>query len=43
MLAPAYLKQDLPLGSYYSPPDMRRPGFRDTSRPLRGGAVRASG
>ncbi len=32
MLAAACRKHDLPLGFYYSPPDMRHPGFRDTSK-----------
>lgn len=33
LLASACREQKMPLGFYYSPPDMRHPGFRDTSRP----------
>jgi len=32
MLADACHKQNMPLGFYYSPPDMHHPGFRDTSK-----------
>jgi len=32
-LAEACRKQGMPLGFYYSPPDMHHPGFRDTSKP----------
>ncbi len=32
-LARACHEDDMPLGLYYSPPDMTHPGFRDTSRP----------
>lgn len=32
-LAEAARKYDMPLGFYYSPPDMHHPGFRDTSKP----------
>ncbi len=32
MLAAACRKHEMPLGFYYSPPDMRHPGFRDTSK-----------
>ena len=31
-LAAAARKEGMPLGFYYSPPDMNHPGFRDTSR-----------
>ena len=33
MLAEAAKKEGMPLGFYYSPPDMNHPGFRDTSKP----------
>lgn len=33
MLAEACRREGMPLGFYYSPPDMDHPGFRDTSRP----------
>lgn len=33
MLAEACREAGMPLGFYYSPPDMNHPGFRDTSRP----------
>jgi len=33
MLAAAAREQNMPLGFYYSPPDMNHPGFRDTTRP----------
>ncbi len=32
-LAAACKQENIPLGFYYSPPDMDHPGFRDTSRP----------
>jgi alpha-L-fucosidase len=32
MLADACKEEGLPLGFYYSPPDMNHPGYRDTSR-----------
>lgn len=32
MLADACKADDMPLGFYYSPPDMNHPGFRDTSK-----------
>jgi alpha-L-fucosidase len=32
-LAQACHEDDMPLGFYYSPPDMHHPGFRDTSKP----------
>ncbi len=32
-LADACARRAMPLGFYYSPPDMNHPGFRDTSRP----------
>ena len=32
-LATACHEEGMPLGFYYSPPDMHHPGFRDTSRP----------
>jgi alpha-L-fucosidase len=32
-LAAAAKTEKMPLGFYYSPPDMNHPGFRDTSRP----------
>ena len=34
-LAEACGRDGMPLGLYYSPPDMRHPGYRDTSRPAR--------
>jgi alpha-L-fucosidase len=34
-LAAACREQEMPLGFYYSPPDMNHPGFRDTSFPAR--------
>ena len=33
MLAKACRTDDMPLGFYYSPPDMTHPAFRDTSKP----------
>jgi alpha-L-fucosidase len=33
LLADVCAARDMPLGFYYSPPDMHHPGFRDTSRP----------
>ncbi len=33
-LAEACRKADMPLGFYYSPPDMNHPGYRDTSKPV---------
>ncbi len=33
MLAAACKEEGMPLGFYYSPPDMHHPGFRDMSRP----------
>jgi len=35
MLARAAHDANMPLGFYYSPPDMHHPGFRDTSRPVK--------
>ncbi len=35
MLARAASEAHMPLGFYYSPPDMHHPGFRDTSRPVK--------
>jgi len=35
LLAAACHEQSMPLGFYYSPPDMHHPGFRDTSKPAR--------
>src|SRR5208283_2511228 len=35
MLARAAHAANMPLGFYYSPPDMHHPGFRDTSRPVK--------
>jgi len=35
LLAAACHEQQMPLGFYYSPPDMHHPGFRDTSKPAR--------
>jgi alpha-L-fucosidase len=32
-LARACHQDDIPIGFYYSPPDMHHPGFRDTSKP----------
>lgn len=32
MLADACARRDMPLGFYYSPPDLHHPGFRDTSK-----------
>jgi len=32
-LAKACQEDEMPLGFYYSPPDMHHPGFRDTSKP----------
>jgi len=32
-LADACHEDDMPIGFYYSPPDMHHPGFRDTARP----------
>jgi alpha-L-fucosidase len=32
-LADACARRSMPLGLYYSPPDLHHPGFRDTSRP----------
>lgn len=34
MLAEATKKQSMPLGFYYSPPDMHHPDYRDTSKPV---------
>ena len=34
MLSEAARKQEMPLGLYYSPPDMHHPAFRDTSKPV---------
>jgi alpha-L-fucosidase len=34
MLAEACATASMPLGFYYSPPDMHHPGYRDTSRPV---------
>ena len=34
MLAAAAKAEGMPLGFYYSPPDMNHPGFRDTSKPV---------
>ena len=34
-LAAASKAENVPLGFYYSPPDMNHPGYRDTSRPAR--------
>jgi alpha-L-fucosidase len=33
LLAAACAEQKMPLGFYYSPPDMHHPGFRDTGKP----------
>jgi alpha-L-fucosidase len=33
LLAAACAEEKMPLGFYYSPPDMHHPGFRDTSQP----------
>jgi alpha-L-fucosidase len=33
LLAAACKQQNMPLGLYYSPPDMHHPGFRDISKP----------
>lgn len=33
MVADACARHDLPLGFYYSPPDLHHPAFRDTSKP----------
>ena len=33
MLAAAAREENMPLGFYYSPPDMNHPGFRDTTKP----------
>ncbi len=33
MLAAAAHEEDMPLGFYYSPPDMNHPGYRDTTKP----------
>jgi alpha-L-fucosidase len=35
MLARAAHAANMPLGFYYSPPDMHHPGFRDTSKPVK--------
>jgi alpha-L-fucosidase len=35
MLAKAAHDANMPLGLYYSPPDMHHPGFRDTSKPVK--------
>lgn len=35
MLADACSRRSMPLGYYYSPPDMHHPDFRDTSKPAR--------
>ena len=34
MLADACARRRMPLGFYYSPPDMHHPGFRDTTKPV---------
>lgn len=34
-LSDACARRSMPLGFYYSPPDMHHPGFRDTSKPAR--------
>ncbi|HTT61142.1 MAG TPA: alpha-L-fucosidase [Bryobacteraceae bacterium] len=34
-LAEACKRENMPLGFYYSPPDMHHPGYRDTSKPAR--------
>jgi alpha-L-fucosidase len=34
-LADACARDGMPLGLYYSPPDMSHPGYRDASRPAR--------
>ncbi len=36
-LAAAAKKEGMPLGFYYSPPDMNHPGYRDTSKPSSAG------
>jgi alpha-L-fucosidase len=35
MLAQAAREEGMPLGFYYSPPDMHHPGYRDTSKPVK--------
>jgi alpha-L-fucosidase len=35
MLVEACRRHDMPLGYYYSPPDMHHPDFRDTSKPAK--------
>ena len=35
MLAKAAHDEGMPIGFYYSPPDMHHPGFRDTSKPVK--------
>jgi alpha-L-fucosidase len=35
MLAKAAHGAEMPLGLYYSPPDMHHPGYRDTSKPVK--------
>jgi alpha-L-fucosidase len=35
MLARAAHEANMPLGFYYSPPDMHHPGYRDTSKPVK--------
>jgi len=35
MLVEACRRHDMPLGYYYSPPDMHHPDYRDTSRPAK--------
>lgn len=35
MLAQAAHDANMPLGLYYSPPDMHHPGYRDTSKPVK--------
>ena len=35
MLVDACRRHDMPLGYYYSPPDMHHPSFRDTSKPAK--------
>lgn len=35
MLAKAAHDAEMPLGFYYSPPDMHHPGFRDTNKPVK--------
>jgi alpha-L-fucosidase len=35
MLAKAAHEAEMPLGFYYSPPDMHHPGYRDTTKPVK--------